>query len=195
MKSIFFNEICYQIICLIHSQDIEFVIIMKCWLWKLWVTNIINDGAKKILDKGAVPIFCTITSCDLEKYNNFLLSDGQTSYLKYQHKYAEMQTNLESAIKEINAYIVKLNQSNSCSTPYCHSQIHKRRGGKKNYFKWLYDRLWDGVHGTEDTKIGWAHIISTAIEHNRRHLDSDSDTENKSPKRSWQREKRLKLSV
>ena len=159
------------------------------------VTKIIREGAEAITKAGAMPIFCTINSCDIEKYNKHLLTSHETSYLKHQDKYKEMQERLEIAIIEINAYIVKLNSSISMSTPYCHAQIHKRRGGsKKGYYKWLYDRLWDGVHGTDKTKDGWAHIIGNAIKANRIHYDTDTDTCN-SPKRSWKSEKRQKISI
>ena len=162
------------------------------------VTEIIRKGELTIKNQGAIPIFCTITSSNIEKYNQHLLNTGvETSYLKQQKHYAEMQERLEEAIIAINAFIVRTNQANHMSTPYCHSQIHKRRGGsKRGYFKWLYDRLWDGVHGTDKTKDGWVHILGNAIKANRIHYESDTDTEQiKSPKRSWQLEKRHMPSI
>jgi len=158
------------------------------------VTNEIKIGEEKIKEAGATPIFCTITSCSIESYNQHLLTSGSTKHLLHQNSYKEMQSNLESAIKEVNAFIISTNNANNISTPYCHSVIHRRRGAKKNYFKWVYENLWDGVHGTDNTKEGWANCISCAIKANRTEDTSESD-ECKSPKRSWQQEKRIKLSL
>ena len=160
------------------------------------VTGEFDKCAEKIKKKGAKPIFCTITSCDIAKYNTHLLTTRKTYTLHHQHNYAEMQKNLEIAIKAINAHIVTINQNNHASTPYTHSEVHKRRGSKPSYFKWVYDRLHDGVHGTHETKNGWAHIIGRAMTANKTRITTDTDyDECKSPPRSWQSEKRIKLSI
>ena len=129
------------------------------------------------------------------------------------------------SIDMINKHIIAMNQSTSSSTPYTHSIIYKRRGQRPSYYKWIYTLLEDGVHGTLQTKKGWAHCISKAIVANRttqtpetntqeehtQHLaksqtdtelhtdteDKDSDTEEEllSPKRSSKSERRIKPTV
>ena len=157
------------------------------------VTKDFDECADKIRGKGATPIFCTITSCDIAKYNQHMLNKGWTRSLKHTEEYAEMQSQLEHTVQEINAHLISKNQHISKSTPYCHSAVHKIRGSSKRYYKWVYDRLWDGVHGTLDTKENWAHIIGRAIHRNTlRQNDSDSE-DGRSPKRAWLTEKRIKL--
>ena len=112
----------------------------------------IKESAKKITKKGAIPCFCTITSCDIAKYNHNLLKQNQTTALYYTKDYSTMQTNLEKALEDINKYILEINRIHHMSTPYCHTAIRKRQGKPtRYYYKFCYDLLWDGVHGTTQT--------------------------------------------
>ena len=159
----------------------------------------IDDCAEKIKSHGAKPIFSTIAACDIARYNTHMLEDKHwTHTLKHTDKYEDMQTRLEQTVEEVNKYIIHINQSTSTSTPFTHSIVHKRRGKRPHYYKWDYKMLWDGVHGTEKTKQGWAHCISKAIQTNRKRqtqsLDTDTDEESKSPKRSWKVERRFNFN-
>lgn len=151
----------------------------------------IDKCAKKILDKGAKPCFCTITSCDIAKYNRNLLQRRKTHTLHYTQQYTSMQTNLETALEDINKYILETNRKHNMSTPFCHTVIRKRKGkSPKHYYKHQYDLLWDGVHGNQETRDKWGRAIEGAIRNNRgKRNHSDSEEENKSPKRSWRGEK------
>ena len=144
------------------------------------------------MGKGAMPIFCTIPGYNISKYNNYQYDSGATHYLHHTEFYDKMQTNLNSAIKSINEHITAINRRNGMATPHLHSDITQHRGKKRRYYITKWECLYDGVHGTDTTKHLWAGTISRAIEINRSRNDSDSDQA--SPKRSWRREKRQRLT-
>ena len=77
---------------------------------------------------------------------------------------------------------------------FCHTAIRKRRGTGKGYYKFMYNNLYDGVHGTDKIKGKWADAIKGAIRNNRgqgkrKRGEDDHDENAKSPRRSWRREK------
>ena len=144
--------------------------------------------ARDIARAGAVPIFCTVVGCNIEKYNRQLLNSGQTHYLHHSDHYSQWQIEINHVMKEINAHIININRRNGMATPHLHSDITEHRGKKKRYYITKWERLHDGVHGTDATKTLWAKTIARAIEINRE--KSESDNELNSPKRSWKGEKR-----
>lgn len=157
------------------------------------LTHAIDNTDSRIRQSGAVPCFCTITSCDIQKYNSHLLAQGKTYTLDHKENYPVMQTNLENALEAINKHIYTVNLKNKMSTPFCHTAIRKRQGKKpRYYYKHVYNLLRDGVHGTDATKDKWAEAIEGAIRNNRGHKRKapDTDEENKSPKRSWRGERK-----
>ena len=90
-----------------------------------------------------------------------------------------MQSNLETALVNINKHICKVNHENYMSTPYCHTAIRKRKGKHpRYYYKHAYDLLWDGVHGPDTTKDKWADAIQGAIR-SIREKRKTPDTEDK----------------
>ena len=115
-----------------------------------------------------------------------------------------MQGHVNTVIDTLNTYIIQKNAGNGMATPHLHKAIRVRRGRKgHNYYAHVWDKLHDGVHPTENTIELWAASIQAAIKINRKtpthHNDtntmsSDSDQENKSPKRSWRRERPVKRS-
>ena len=129
--------------------------------------NLLNC-ADSIKSLGAIPVFCTITRCNINDYNNSLLQKGSTSILYHQDHYSDMQEVLNQVIDKINSIIKETNQSNHLSTPHCHSAITKRRGTKGGYRIYAWELLRDGVHGTEKTLQAWADSLSAAIKCNRR---------------------------
>ena len=155
------------------------------------ITKEIDESAEKIIKAGARPCFCTISSSNIEKYNQTLLRQRKTHSLHYKDEYNTMQSNLETALVSINKHICKVNHENNMSTPYCHTAIRKRKGKHpRYYYKHAYDLLWDGVHGTDTTRDKWAEAIQGAIRSNRgKRKTPDTEDEQKSPKRSWRREK------
>ena len=74
------------------------------------VINDLENCATTIKEKGATPIFCTITSSDITKYNHHMLKKRWTRTLRHENQYTNMQTELEKTIIAINAHIVTMNQ-------------------------------------------------------------------------------------
>ena len=158
----------------------------------------INTCADTIKGQGATPIFCTITDINIKDYNTHLLKEGKTLHLHHTHQYENMQASVEFITVNVNNHIITINKENGVSTPFLHMAIKQRRGQKPNhYYKTIWNRLKDGVHGTYKTRKLWADSISSAIKINRgekkRKRDSglNEDDEVLSPKRSWKKERQV----
>ena len=115
-----------------------------------------------------------------------------------------MQARLNYTFDGINNFIKKINRNKNLATPHCDQAIKGRRGrAKHGYYIHAYDEgLHDGVHGRPATVKQWANDIAAAIRLNRKSnartsttLDTDTDEELGSPKRSWRREKRRKPNI
>ena len=104
-------------------------------------------------------------------HNHTLLKQNKTTTLYYTKDYSTMQTNLEKALEEINKYILETNRFHRMSTPYCHTAAIRKHQGKpaRYYYKFCYDLLWDGVHGTTQTRDKWGKAIEGAMRNNRGH--------------------------
>ena len=155
----------------------------------------IDTCAAAIIRRGAKPIFCTISPINLEKYNNNLLHTGKTWTLKHTHEYPTMQKHIDHIIAQVNTHIRLTNRQTGVSTPFTHTAVLKRHGkGRKGYYKPDWGALYDGIHGTDDTKDKWALSLTTCIQINRgirakKRKQSSSDEETRSPKRAWKQER------
>jgi hypothetical protein len=154
--------------------------------------NDITHTNETILSLGAIPIFCTITHCNISMYNNFLLKRHKTSVQHHTQFYQDMHTRISHIIDTVNNFITATNRNNNMSTPLLHSCIKKKRGrAKKGYYIYKWDNLYDGLHGNDTTREHWARSLHIAITKNRSPSTHNSDTEeNLSPKRSWKWEER-----
>lgn len=153
------------------------------------IKNEITHTNNKILEAGAIPIFCTIAPTKIKKYNEHRLRTRNTNSLYHQENYSKMQKNLEATLDLINNEITYINTSNNMSTPYLHTIIKKGTGPKEApKYTFYYNKLYDGVHATDKTKDSWATSIKQAIKKNRV-PDEEEDEEPKSPKRSWRSER------
>ena len=157
------------------------------------VKNDIIQCAHKITEAGATPCFTTIATCNIEKYNKHLLHERKTNTLYHTAHYAEMQDRLNDITNELNTFIIETNSSHNMSTPMLHKAIKERRGkAPKGYHIYTWENLYDGVHGTKETKNKWAESIAQAILKIRaRHYISSSEEE-QTPKRVWKGERKFK---
>ena len=153
--------------------------------------NQLRSTQQEILRHGALPIFPTIPKFSLEIYNNHQLEKNNTSYLKHQENYKQMQSDLDSVIDSVNSYIHILNKSINVSTPFLHNTIRQRRGSHPNrYYIQQYEKFRDGLHASDSLCIRWAEVLSIAIQKNSGLEDSDDEG---SPKRSWRSSKRQRV--
>ena len=177
-----FNYIYKEVICVEEPEAIAKRVI-----------DDINDCAKEIKKKSAIPVFATITKANIAVYNETQLNGSRpataTQYLHQQDSYDIMQENAGSAVNIINSHIKSLNRSNDVSTPLCHTVLIKSRGRKGRYKVHDWSALWDGVHGTLKTKGLWADSLKAAMDLNSEAIDDSLS----SPKRSWKYEKRQRL--
>ena len=128
------------------------------------VTQKFNTCIHSIQQAGGIPILCTITSANIEKYNKYMLHNFWTRHLEHTHEYPTMQRNLNLAIDTINAYIANTNRNSGVSTPFTHTAIKKRTGNSRRVrYRYNWQGLDDGIHAESDTKIRWADAISAAI--------------------------------
>ena len=142
----------------------------------------LSNCQSDILNRGALPIFCTIPNMNIALYNNFMLSKRITSYLQYQNEYSRMQSNLETAVNYINSKIPQINKKIQVSTPFLHDTIRQRTGRKnKKYFVYHWDKYYDGLHAPKDPKKPmillnkWMDIIKNAIRLNESLEDSEDE--------------------
>ena len=111
-------------------------------------TQIIREMLQELDRSTVIPIvLCTIPGADIARAN-----DQEAT------EYHPQQSILNSAMLEINEYIVDLNLSRGFTTPMLSSTIHKCHGkkkdGSKRYRHHLH-KLWDGVHPTGVTLKDW----------------------------------------
>ena len=99
--------------------------------------------AKKIINLGVTPVFCTVFPTHLETWNNLRLKQNKTNILNYHEEYNTMQTDLEKAVKIINKHIIDLNHELNLATPLIHTSMEKNRRNKKYIH---YKALTDGCH-------------------------------------------------
>jgi len=159
-----------------------------------------------IESKNAKPIFCTITNINISHYNNHLLKTKKTNTLHHSQQYDAMQEDITYIIDQLNHHIKRVNYANKVSTPFLHSAVRTRKGNKKKkyFYSDNWDRLYDGIHATTNTRKQWAKTLSRSITLNRkggsihseptstkRKPSFSSDDEIKSPKRAWRRERNL----
>ena len=144
--------------------------------------NELLECQRSILERGAVPIFCTIPSVNIDIYNKFLLSTGKTSKLCYANEYEKMQENIEKVIGPLNAYIYRLNNSIKVSTPFLHDTIREKRGRKKNrYYMYKWDKFYDGLHPPSNERYPrtllnkWGDLLTNAFQRNEDLEDSDEE--------------------
>ena len=141
-------------------------------------------STKSLLEKAKIkPIFCTISSMHIEKWNQTRLRQNKTTKLCYTSQYTQMQNNLNITLDAVNYKIIELNKNSGMHTPMTHKVIkHPKGKGKHNY---KYNLLVDGVHGDQKAKAQWAKGIIQAIKKNR----SEDSEEELEEKRSWRKER------
>ena len=75
-----------------------------------------------------------------------------------------MQDRLHSVLREINQFITELNGKNNMVTPFLHTYVHKKKGGKIKYM------LVDGVHPTIDLSRSWFKHMEKVVSENEENL-------------------------
>lgn len=74
-----------------------------------------------------------------------------------------------SVLREINQFITELNCKNKIVTPFLHTYVHKKKGGK---IKYMFSKLVDGVHPTIYLSRSWFKHMEKVISENEKKLKS-----------------------
>ena len=70
-------------------------------------------------------------------------------------------------MREINQFITELTCKNSMVTPFLHTYVHKKKGGK---IKYMFSKLVDGVHPTIDLSRSWFKHMEKVVSDNEKNL-------------------------
>ena len=132
----------------------------------LRMTDEIQIISESILSFGFKPCFCTIVPCSLRMWNETRVEQHKTSFLLHHTQYEDMQTNLITAICNINKYIISLNTQNKMYTPYIADTVISHCGPKKAP-RVHYNRLKDGIHPTSNLRTMWINKMIKAMKNNR----------------------------
>ena len=122
--------------------------------------NLILDTESKIKKHGGKVVFSTIAASSFRDWNNHRLMIHKTKYLVYEENYPEMQEKLHEILRETNKFITELNCRNNMITPFLHTYVHKKKGDK---IKYIFSKLVDGVHPSEDLGCKWFQYMERII--------------------------------
>ena len=125
-----------------------------------------ESASTRIQSAGAIPVFSTIPPMNLEIYNHYRLSRGNTSHLIHFKYYDDMQTLLESALAMVNRHILEMNEANQMITPNLAGYITCKRGMRQGY-RYRYNKLYDGCHPVSSVKGKWQRALETISSLNR----------------------------
>lgn len=125
----------------------------------------ILDTERQIKQIGGKVVFATIATSS--KWNFHRYSIYKTDVLKFYEDYDEMQDRLHSVLREINQFITELNSKNNMVTPFLHTYVHKKKGGK---IKYMFSKLVDVVHPTMDLSISWFKHMEKVVSENEKNL-------------------------
>ena len=124
----------------------------------------IEDGARRIYDAGAVPVFATVTPMLIAKWNLTRQRQRKTHHLNYVEDYYQMQENQLETIHILNDYIARLNRSYHMNTPRLAGVVLQKRGARRRgaeggqVYRLRESRLRpDGCHLTPETTSDWIH--------------------------------------
>ena len=111
--------------------------------------------------------------------------------MQHHPHYNDMQKRADLVVNQINGYISRINKNVGASTPFLHDTIMENRGRKgKRYYVYRWDKFSDGLHAKRPLQERWAEVLKNAFRLNER--NDVSDDEDRSPKRSWRDDKRLR---
>jgi hypothetical protein len=130
----------------------------------------ILDTERQIKELGEKVVFATIATIatsSFHEWNFHRYSINKTDVLKFYEDYDKMQDQLNSVLREINQFITELNCKNNMVTPFLHTCVHKKKGGK---IKYMFSKLIDGVHPTIDLSRSWFKHMEKVILENEKNL-------------------------
>ena len=138
----------------------------------------IRSSEKRLKRMGAVPVFCTVTTMDLEAYNLHRMYKGKTSCLMYRHQYPRMQIELNEAILKVNDIIREVNVQNGVMTPdfarytMTAREVLSETQDTKFKIRTGPSRFTDGCHPTKELSNKWSYHLANVQKDNRAKLST-----------------------
>ncbi|CAG2195383.1 unnamed protein product [Mytilus edulis] len=159
-------------ICTLTRKKDQFNLYEESWLdlevdHVSKMKDIISDTERRIKEFGGKVVFTTITTSSFRDWNSHRLRINKTKYLLYEEEYPKMQEKLHEILREINKFITELNCRNNMITPFLHTYVHKKKGDK---IKYIFSKLVDGVHPSEDLGCKWFQYMERIILENETKL-------------------------
>ena len=125
------------------------------------------NAAQRLKQEGIRPCFATVPPSSLAKWNDYRWFRGDTAFLNHDSQYEDMQRGLIAACVKINGFICKLNALNGMYPPYLAGTVVRTQAADGKEPKFLYHKLFDGVHASDDLIKVWAAKTQKAINQNR----------------------------
>ena len=131
----------------------------------------------KLKQKGVIPVFATIATMDIERWNIHRYNKFKTDYLLHKSEYPRMQRELNSIIIDANEMIRNINKRNRVETlDLARHVLTPREGCKPGEIKYKIrtgtDKLHDGCHPTPEVTAQWIFHMSATKTVNRLQLSS-----------------------
>jgi hypothetical protein len=127
----------------------------------------ILDTERQIKEIGGKVLYATIATSSFREWNFHRYSINKTVVLKFYEDYDKMQARLHSVLREINQFSTELICKNNMVTPFLHTYVHKKKGGKVKY---MFSKLIDGVHPTIDLSRSWFKHMVKVVSENEKNL-------------------------
>ena len=124
------------------------------------------DARYRIREKGAIPVFSTITTMNIYDWNCERFDQRKTKFLIHSPYYSDMQYFLNETLDLVNAQIFVMNNLNMVETPHFAGSVRTKRGEGQGY-RSRYYRLADGVHPVEDVIEEWQTTLDWVVAANR----------------------------
>ena len=137
----------------------------------------LRASEKQLKKKGALPVYATIATMDLEIWNTTRLSKGKTSCLLYQDRYPTMQMDLNEVVHGANTIIRQINFENGVKDPDLARYIMTPREGcagsvMKYKVRTGPTKFHDGCHPTPALAEEWSHHLCGVQRENRTRFSS-----------------------
>ena len=124
------------------------------------------DARHRIIEKGAIPVFSTITTMSLHDWNCERFDQRKTKFLIHSPYYNDMQHFLNQTLDLINTQIFVINNENMVETPHFAGSVRTKRGEGQG-FRSRYYRLADGVHPVKEVIEEWQNTLDWVVAANR----------------------------
>ena len=137
----------------------------------------LRASEKLLKKKGALPVYATVATMDLEAWNASRLGKSKTSCLLYRESYADMQVKLNEAVFGTNDIIRQINEENGMKDPDLARYVMTPREGCsgmpiKYKIRTGPKKFTDGCHPTAALSEEWSFHLCDVQRENRSRIST-----------------------